>query len=239
MEPAQIKNEMLEVMGFAQGELSALIEHLAPEEKSARGSLKKWSAKDMLFHLAFWNNHLNAQIEKGLKGEKVPQPGDYLNQVNDGVLFEHIDQPFEEAQSEVQDAYQKMLDITADLSAGDLSDLQKYKFLEGRSLLDRILGTYGYHVAAHISDHYIQSGKLEKARALQEKLSEKLSAFPTWKANSVYNLACFYALNGMGQEAIEKLKVAFKERPELLEWSKQDSDMDPLREMPEYQALFK
>ena len=66
-----------------------------------------------------------------------------------------------------------------------------------------------------------------------------LSAFPTWKANSIYNLACFYALNGMGKEAIEKLKVAFKERPELLEWSKQDSDMDPLREMPEYQALFK
>ena len=239
MDAAQIKNEMLDVLKFSHGELTSLINNLTPEEKTTRGSLEKWSTKDMLFHLTFWNNHLNNQIEKGLKGEKVPQSGDYLDQVNDGVLFEHIDRPFEEAQSAEQAAYQKILHITADISTEDLNDTQKYKFLEGRPLLDRILGTYGYHVAAHVSDHYIQTGKPEKARALQEKLSEMLSAFPTWKANSIYNLACFYALNGMGKEAIEKLKVAFKERPELLEWSKQDSDMDPLREMPEYRALFK
>ena len=45
-------------------------------------------------------------------------------------------------------------------------------------------------------------------------------------------------MNGFKQEAIEKLKVAFKLKPDLVDWSRQDSDIDPLREMAEYQALI-
>jgi hypothetical protein len=113
------------------------------------------------------------------------------------------------------------------MPAADLSDPQKFAYLEGRSLLERILGTYGYHTAAHLSDYYVKTGRFQKGRALQENLTERLCAFPVWKANAIYNLACFYSLNGLSKEAIEKLKIAFDEKPGLIEWSRQDSDIDP------------
>jgi tetratricopeptide (TPR) repeat protein len=232
------KNEMVKLIEFVRRELDALCDQLTAEEKTRRGSLQMWSAKDMLAHLAFWNSHFNRQAVNALEGKNVPQAGDYTNQLNDGVLYEHLDQPFEEARADEAAAYRQFREIIDRTPAADLSDPQKFAYLEGRSLLERILGTYGYHTAAHLSDYYVKTGRFQKGRELQENLTERLCAFPVWKANAIYNLACFYSLNGLSKEAIEKLKIAFDEKPGLIEWSRQDSDIDPLREMAEYRALI-
>jgi hypothetical protein len=239
MDQADLKSEMLVVFTFVRKELDDLCDGLTPQEKTLRGSLQCWSVKDMLAHLAFWESHFNRQLEKGLAGQPVPVSGNYLNQVNDGVLLEHLDQPFEEARADEEGAYQYFLNLIEGISAEDLADVKKYPYLEGRSLLDRALGSYGYHPAAHISDHYLQAGQVEKARSLQETLTERLCQFPSWKTNSIYNLACFYSLNGWKDKAIEKLTIAFAEKPDLVDWAEQDSDMDPLRELAAYQALTK
>ncbi len=231
-------SEMFDLLKFVRQELDGLSEHLSPEEKARRGSLRQWSAKDMLAHLAFWSSHFNRQLEKALAGKDVPLAGDYYDQLNDGVLYEHLEQPFEEAQAEEAAAYRQFSGIIAGLSATDLLDAQKFAHLQGRSLLERILGTHGYHPAFHFSDYYVKAGQMDKARSLQETLTERLCVFPSWKANAPYNLACFYALNGFKQEAIEKLKAAFSVKPDLVEWSRHDSDIDPLRGMAEYQALI-
>jgi hypothetical protein len=231
-------NEMFDLMKFVRQELDNLIEQLTPEEKARRGSLRQWSAKDMLAHLTFWSGHFNRQIENALAGKPVPLAGEYTNQLNDGVLYEHLEQPFEEARAEEAAIYLEFNRIIDGLSPAELLDPKKFAYLDGRSLLERILGTHAYHPAFHISDYYIKAGHAEKARDLQEVLTERLSIFPNWKTNATYNLACFYSLNGFKQEAIEKLKVAFCEKPDLIEWSQQDSDIDPLRGMAEYQALI-
>ena len=53
-----------------------------------------------------------------------------------------------------------------------------------------------------------------------------------------YNLACVYALSGLKDKALPALKEAFALNPGLLEWSKQDSDLNSLRQEPEFLALF-
>ena len=53
-----------------------------------------------------------------------------------------------------------------------------------------------------------------------------------------YNLACFYALGGEKEQALKRLRQAFELRPDLIEWSKQDSDLDSLRDDPGYVALL-
>ncbi len=230
-------SEMFALIEDVRKELARLINQLTPEEKARQGSLREWSAKDLLTHLAFWGSHFNRQLEQMLAGQKPPVAGDYYDQVNDGVLYEHLEQPFEEARAEEEAAYQQFRQIAAGIPPADLLDSQKFTFLEGHALLERILGTYTYHVAAHISDYYKKNRQLEKARELQETLAKRLYAFPDSKANAVYNLACFYSLNGFKDEAIAKLKESFALKPELIDWSKQDSDIDPLREMAEYREL--
>ena len=103
---------------------------------------------------------------------------------------------------------------------------------------DRILDNSVWHPQSHIADFYVKRGKLEKATQMQEALTEKLKGSPPWESTAAYNLACFYALNGMKEKAIPKLKEAFKLMPDLLEWSKQDSDLNSLRELPEFKALY-
>jgi hypothetical protein len=39
-------------------------------------------------------------------------------------------------------------------------------------------------------------------------------------------------------EAISNLRESYGLNPSLVEWSKQDPDLDPIREMPEFQALY-
>jgi len=65
-----------------------------------------------------------------------------------------------------------------------------------------------------------------------------LSVFPGWEVNAVYNLACFFAQNNEPEKALENLRAAFKQKPDLREWAKQDSDLDSLQEHPEFKSLM-
>ena len=55
---------------------------------------------------------------------------------------------------------------------------------------------------------------------------------------ALYNLACFYATTGQPDKALPLLPEALRLRPDLVEWSKEDSDLDTLRDMPAFQALY-
>ena len=75
-------------------------------------------------------------------------------------------------------------------------------------------------------------------KKVQEKYTKKLRGFPTWEANAIYNLACFFTLIGEKENAIINLETAFIARPDLIEWSKNDNDLDALREDTDFKALF-
>jgi len=239
MENAQIKKEMLELFKSLRSELAGIVDNLNESQKQECGSLQKWGAKDMLVHLAFWGDHFNRQLEAVRAGQPVPEAGDYYEILNDGILLRNKDKSFEVARWEEEAVFDKSITLLETENPDDLVDPKKYAYMNGKTLLDRALGTECYHVAAHISDFYLKEGGYEKAARLQETYTSKLLDFPTWKANAYYNLACFYSLNGKKDMAISNLELAFKERPDLKDWSKKDRDIDPLREEKGYQALIK
>jgi mannose-6-phosphate isomerase-like protein (cupin superfamily) len=53
----------------------------------------------------------------------------------------------------------------------------------------------------------------------------------------LYNLACCESLAGRKEDAIGHLSTAFERRPSLRDLAKEDTDLDPLRDIPEFQAL--
>jgi tetratricopeptide (TPR) repeat protein len=238
MENAQIKKEMLSLFTSLRSELSGIIDSLNEPQKQECGSPLKWGVKDMLVHLAFWGDHFNRQVEAARAGEPIPEAGDYYEILNDGILLRNTAKSFEDARKEEEAVFEKSLALLEAESPDDLVDPQKYAHMNGRSLLDRALGTECYHVAAHISDFYLKEGDYDKAARLQETYSARLAAFPSWYANAYYNLACFYSVNGNKEKALSNLELAFKEKPDLKEWSKKDPDINPLRDEPEYQKLI-
>ncbi len=149
-----------------------------------------------------------------------------------------MEQPFSEALVELDKSFQKSTAILMSYSADELNDKDNFEYLDGRTLIDNALGTLGWHVAHHISDFYVKNGQIDKTIKLQEKYTKRLRDFPTWEANATYNLACFFAHVGEKEKAIINLKTSFIARPDLIEWSKNDTDLDILREDPVFTALF-
>ena len=231
------KQKMLALVNTVFDHIMQLVDGLTPEEKQEKGNLKLWSAKDTLANLTFWLRHFNSQLEKSAKGEKIPTV-EYFNEVNDGVLLEHMDQPFEEALQDFKAIHAELFKKYEAFSVEELFDPKKFAWLEDHPLADRILGNSVSHLASHLCDFYAKRHKLDKAVEIQEVVTGMIKEFPGQAATATYNLACFYALNGMQAKAIPYLKEAFQERPDLIDWSKQDTDLDSLREMPEYKALY-
>jgi tetratricopeptide (TPR) repeat protein len=49
-----------------------------------------------------------------------------------------------------------------------------------------------------------------------------------------YQLACYYALGGDRERALEHLKIGVDRNPKLKEWAAKDSDLDAIRDDPSY-----
>jgi len=239
MHNEKMKADMLALFRSMHSELEKLLSNLSETQKNERGSLQQWAIKDMLVHLAFWGSHFKRQVTCTLSGEKPPMAGDYYDLLNDGLFLRNMDTPYAEAFAQEEKAHEECLHLLETLDADDLCSTEKYAWLEGRSLLERALGTEAWHVMAHISDFYLKQGNVDQAVRLQETYAHMLRVFPVWDVNAVYNLACFYAQNGMAEKAIENLQQAFQQRPDLAKWALKDTDLDPLREHSDFTVLLK
>jgi hypothetical protein len=82
----------------------------------------------------------------------------------------------------------------------------------------------------------MQMANETQARILEEMTS--LEDSDSWQGTNLYNDACYQALFGDRERAVEILEKALSLNPELTEWSKQDSDLDSLRKMKAFKAIY-
>lgn len=98
------------------------------------------------------------------------------------------------------------------------------------------------HTLDHLSRFFLEHNDQPRADLIQENIAEELSQLddrPTWQGNTRYNLACFYAITGQPAKAIPLPREALQLNPSLADWSKQDSDLNSLRQNPDYRALLR
>ena len=234
-----LKNKTGEVFALVRREIERFAEGLSAEEKSRAGSLQHWSAQFTLVHLAFWENHYAAVFEKGLAGKRVPLSGSYLDQLNDGVLYEHKDQPFEAARAEEAAEYNQFLEFfERGVSPQALADPTPLPYLKNFTLLNRMLRSYALHPVHHLSDYYVKNGRAERAGELQESLSQAVAQLPMWRAEAFYKLAASYALMGWEQRALAELGKAVGEKPEMRSQARADDDFESLRNIGEFEQII-
>lgn len=80
-----------------------------------------------------------------------------------------------------------------------------------------------------------EANKIEEAKAEAAKAVELNPTDPLMQ----YNVACFYAVIGEKKTAIQTLKSAFSAGYQDYEWTKRDSDLDSIRQEPEYIEFMK
>jgi len=240
MTDSSYKNKLMKLIADVHAEEQALWDLLSDEERNAAGKIDRWAPKDHLAHATFWTERFVTQLQAAVGGQPVKKIEDF-QKTNEEVYEANKDRSWDDVlawATEVSLQFHTALDAT---SEEILEDTTGPEGTGGRPLWQNVAFTGAFHPMLHLADIYLERGDFTGAQSLQERVTEGMATLDksdSWQGSTQYNLACFYAVHEKPQQALAQLKIAFKRAPNLIEWSKQDDDLDSLRELPEFQAML-
>lgn len=210
-----------------------------PVEQRQTGSLQRWSAKDLLAHIATWKNRNIENLECLARGEAIADEAD-IDEENAKIFSECASLSWQEVTALAQRSNERVRAFLENLSEKRLWTALPQEYYNGRLLWRVIAGDNCIHPLTHISQFYLQHDEVDLADRLQNQSIEILSRLddmPNWQGTLLYNKACFYSIAGRTTDAIKELRRALMLAPHLAAWSQEDPDLDPIRNHPGFQAL--
>jgi hypothetical protein len=235
-----IKDKLLDVIQRGKEQEEAFIRSLSEAERQAQGTFQDWSAKDLLGHITAWKTRQADRVEHALRGEQPDSAEDFEHE--NSVIYDAMyGKSFAEVQQVSQQTWARLIAGIQALSDEDLTDRQRFPWTNGQPLWRQIVSNSYTHPSIHLAEHHTKLGRPEIGLKLQVQSATVLGGLdesPDWQGTLIYNLACYYAINGQREKALDSLRQSLQMNPNLVEWSKQDSDLNSLRSDPEYLALY-
>lgn len=236
----ELKVEILDLIQRAHEEEQAFAARLPDEERATIGTLERWSAKDLVAHMMVWQERLAQNIHAGSRGETPPAVGD-VDQANAEIFEANRNRSWGDILAYAARAYGSLAETVHAMRDGDLLSTQVLPWQNNRPLWRTIVGTGYSHPISHLTQYYAEHAQVRRGTELSEEAADRLAQLddsPDWRGVVRYNLACYYALAGQAEKAMDALREALRLAPDLTEWSKQDPDLVSLRERPDYQSLY-
>jgi tetratricopeptide (TPR) repeat protein len=240
METTSVQGALLGLLKRAYEAQSAWITSLSDAERNTIGTPDQWAAKDILAHVTFWQQVTADRLAAARRGEEPRTYGDF-QPVNERIFEERRTQSWEQVLAEAERTYAALTEQVRAIDTQVLTDPQRFAWTNGRALSASILGNGFWHPLEHVARFYAARGEQERASELLERAIVQETALewlPNDRGAALYNLACFYATTGQPDKALPLLPEALRLRPDLVEWSKQDSDLDSLRDVPAFKTLY-
>jgi hypothetical protein len=233
------KDQLTSIIEATIQEFRELERLLPPERLEQKGTLKKWAVRDDVLHCAFYVQQFADRLAWPRDHAKV-DGSDYLT-VNDDVWASHQSESWAETLKMLEDACCAVIAGLQPLSEEELNNNETFTWLGGRSVADYVPGLVFTHGLMHIQYTFVREGMAEAAIKNADKaykMAEALDSSEGGQGRNLYNKACSYALAGHKAEAIPMVVKAVKLAPDLLEWSKQDSDLESLRDDPQFMTIY-
>jgi tetratricopeptide (TPR) repeat protein len=239
---SETHRRVLALLARGQADQDLLAARLSPEERATRGELHAWSAKDHVAHNNFWRQDAGWRLQAALDGSTPPDTEDDVQTHNDRVFQEQRETPWEELVAETERLHAETAALIQQLGPDDLSQRDRYPWQRGGSLETLILVNWYDHPAEHWADIYLSRHEFDRARELRLAVAttvhELFAHDPKMYSYMVYKLGGLYARNGRSEQAIGAIREALTVNPSLIEWIRQDTDLDPLRALPAFQAIY-
>ena len=210
------------------------------QERSQGGSWERWAVKDTIAHSAAWKAHLADGLAAVAEGRVAAPAGDYQHQ-NEVIFGEHFAKSWNEVESMAAKAHRSLVGQVSSLTPEELDSTAILPWQGERAMWRVALGTGFNHPLMHLSDHLKQGGQATRAADVVGELATSVAELddsPDWQGVVQYNLACRHALLGEEQSAVDRLGNALDLSPRLLDYSRQDPDLETVRGDPACQALF-
>jgi hypothetical protein len=233
------KNKLLDLLHMAYEEEMNFNASLNDEECSISGSLDSWAIKDVIVHNSTWKVIMSERFIASMSGSN-PRSYDDYDAENEKIYQRHREDNWESVARFQEEAYRQLVEQVELAAEDDLVDPDRFAWLKGRSLLKQTFHNGYFHPLWHLALLIIERGEGERGFQMMEevtRISLTLDESPTWQGQSLYNLACFFALGGEKDKSLENLSQAFTLSPDMIEWSKEDTDLASLWDEPRYQAL--
>lgn len=218
----------------------SLWDGLSTEEKARPSNKESWSPKDLIGHIAGWRQRYADFLQTVAKGEA---PARYENgeEINLEIFHHYETLSFQAIRAEYESATQAFLGAFDKINEAQLINADLIEWMSGRKLWNYIAFSEYWHPMDHLLKWYVQQDRSQIADETQARILKEMSSLEdsdSWRGTNLYNDACYEALFGDQEQAIEILEEALSLNPELTEWSKQDSDLDSLRQMKAFKAIY-
>jgi hypothetical protein len=209
----------------------AFLDALPAESRNRHGTEQAWSARDLQAHITAWKHQAVLRVRDD-PSAIIERSEDDTDQAN-AVFFDlYADHAWESVLEETETTHRELLEELRQVSDNDLASTDAYAWQDGRPLWRQLAGTLLLHPWMHIAEHAIERGEqesaLQSAGAMVEQLAP-LNDDPSWTGVLQYNAACLCARAGGTDRALQWLGSALELRPDLVDWSRKDSDLDSLR----------
>ncbi len=150
------KTTLLNTIQTERLHFESLIAPLSETQLTTATLEGQWSIKDLLIHIAVWEQLCTRWLEEFLRGE-TPHPEDILTgPVNDRIYRENRNRSLQEAQEVFRQAHQQFLQqvtvLTQALTTEDLNTPHRFAWAEmwpGHSLLGVIANNSYEHYQEH------------------------------------------------------------------------------------------
>lgn len=227
---APIHADMIELLAAARSAERDLYAMLEPARRDAPGAIGEWSPKDVLGHLAAWRAVEARRLEARARG--VPPPADDpppeepVDDANARLHAERSARAWDEVVRDADASVEALTDAIR-LSAHDV-------LCECEGTVVGIGSSGTNHSMGHLMDVLTlidDRGAGERYAAFTREVEGVLARRhlrPRDTGVMLYNIACHHAIAGNLEEARRLLKLAFVQRPELVEYAPQDPDLEPL-----------
>lgn len=238
-----LKTRFANLLHYLRDVQLAFADHLTEEERATAGTEQHWSAKDTLFHNMVWANfhltRLQAFERDGVWPER--EDGGDFDKSNREIFEEYRNKTWDEAYAMVRDTYAAADAYLARTSEDELlteiefegKQYEKWRVIAADHIVHPMIHLWEY-LHKHHHDDVLADVFGEPFLASLVEVSDD----PGWRGTQLYNVACIRALSGQTQQAIADLRAGLQLAPSLIDWSKEDPDLDSLRDDPAYQALY-
>ncbi len=145
------KRELLESIQQERAAFEAALAGLTPEQMTAPGVMGEWSVKDLLGHVAMWESRL-VTILYSVERDVVPKMlhgQTEVDRVNAESYAEQRERPLDRVLSDFHAVHVQLLKRLDALADRDLSDSERFPWMEGEPLEKLVAGDTFEHYAEH------------------------------------------------------------------------------------------
>lgn len=144
------KEALLERVRAERRRLEQNLERLNEEEMEVAGVVGKWTVKDLLAHLADWEQRFVGWYRAGLRGEvpETPAPGigwEELDELNRRIYEKHRHRTLEDVRQEFSASYGEVLAVVEGMAEEEIFAVGRYAWLGESNLLAYILANTAHH----------------------------------------------------------------------------------------------